>query len=90
MHQPDKLKHYSKCYLFIFFEVTWGVVYHCIHWKTARSNYLTLLNCIFILPTAYHRFFFLKMFPSNVSGFKLFQGQDDGAAISRDEIMNEI
>lgn len=64
----------------------------CITAYTGREpegNYLTLLKMhLYFLPTAYHRYF--CFFSSNVSGFKLFQGQDDGAAISRDEIRNYI
>lgn len=64
-------------------------MYHCIHWKRARRQLSDIIkNATLFLPTAYHRYF--CFFSSNVSGFKLFQGQDDGAAISRDEIRNYI
>lgn len=62
----------------------------CITAYTGREpegNYLTLLkmHLYFCLLLIIDIFIF---FSSNVSGFKLFQGQDDGAAISRDEIRN--
>lgn len=55
----------------------------CITAYTGREpegNYLTLLKM--------HLYFCLLLIIDILSGFKLFQGQDDGAAISRDEIRN--
>lgn len=40
-------RHYSRYFLYIFSGVTQGFVYHCKHWKRARSNHLILLKCVF-------------------------------------------